>query len=120
MISLDEIMRTLSCHRFKFKTEAELQVGIMSVIERVTETIREHRLSDTDRPDFFLPQLGLAIEVKTKGAATAVLRQLSRYASHVQVQSILLITSRIQLATTIPDTIEGKPVRVHSLAGSLL
>lgn len=117
---IDNVIRKLKSYRFRFKTEAELQKGLMSVLERITETIREHRLDENDRPDFFLPDHGIAIEVKTKGAATAVLRQLTRYATHEEVKSILLITSRVQLAKSFPDSLLGKPLRIHSLAGSLL
>jgi hypothetical protein len=79
---------------------------------------REARLSAEDRPDFFMPDVGLAIEVKIKGARKmAVFHQLGRYAAHDRVLGLLLITS---LAMGLPKDILGKPAYYASMGRAWL
>lgn len=97
-------------YRFAFANEKQLQDGIerMLAAENVAFE-REHRLTAKDRPDFFLPNSGIVIEVKIKGATNDVLRQLYRYAEHEQVKAIILVTSRGR--HQLPITMHDKPCR---------
>lgn len=75
----------------------------------------EYRLSNKDIVDFFIE--GLAIEVKVKGNAVAILRQCERYCEHEQVKGLLLITSR---SMGFPKEINGKPCYYISLSKGML
>lgn len=116
---IDDLMKRLKSFRYRFTSENELQEGLHAVLSSITETIREYRLDEHDRPDFFLPEHGLAIEVKTKGSAKAVLEQVLRYSEHDQVRAILVVSSRVQ-ASTLPAKINGKPLHSLALTGSAL
>jgi hypothetical protein len=78
---------------------------------------REHRLSARDRPDFFLPESGLAVEVKLRAGRMDVYRQLRRYASHEAVRGLLLVSNT---AMALPVEIEGKPAFSISLGRAWL
>jgi len=73
--------------------------------------LREHRLTDKDRPDFFAPSEGIAVELKTQGSRASVLRQLNRYATHPDVKVLCLVTSKANL-TKMPASLKGKPLYV--------
>ncbi|HEX4334739.1 MAG TPA: hypothetical protein VH062_02430 [Polyangiaceae bacterium] len=106
-----EIEALLADQRFPSSTEARLQLAIADHLTAAGVAFqREHRFSAEDRVDFFVDG-GVALEVKTKGSATEVARQLMRYAQHDAVRELLLVTSRMQLAC-VPRELNGKPVRV--------
>ncbi len=77
---------------------------------------REVRLSGEDRIDF-LCESGVGIEVKLKGQARAIFRQIQRYAASSRVQQIMLVTNRTM---GMPKTVCGKRVVVMSLGRTLL
>lgn len=82
------------------------------------EILREHRLSSRDRPDFFAPAEGVAIEVKVGGRGqqrNAIVRQLDRYAEHDQVKALVLVTG-----VAMPAIRLSKPVHVVSLGRAWL
>ncbi|TXI03120.1 MAG: hypothetical protein E6Q76_14335 [Rhizobium sp.] len=72
---------------------------------------REVPLSKRDCVDFMLG--GLAVELKIKGRASAIRRQLDRYATHDRVKAVCLLTAR---AVLLPDQINGKPAYLVSLS----
>lgn len=79
---------------------------------------REVALSARDRADLMVD--GVCVEVKVAGSAGQVLAQLRRYATHPQVESLVLLTRRAQhcvLRTT--RELEGKPLTVVFTAGVL-
>lgn len=111
--------RILANYRFDTTNEDCLQRGIAAAL--TAEDIpykREVVLAKTDRIDFLLED-GCGVEVKTAGAPTAVLRQLYRYAANDQVTSLLLVTTRPQ-HNSLPDVIDGKPLRTLVLYQSLI
>lgn len=114
---LDAIARGLLSGRYSFQNESELQEGIASVFASLGwVVVREYRLTDHDRPDFFFEEEGLVVEVKVKGATTQVLRQLSRYAESPKVSAVVLVTSLMR--HSVPEGFNGKPlvlVRILSL-----
>jgi len=94
--------------------ERELQDAIEQMLSEHSLTFsREYRLSERDRPDFFLN--GVALEVKMAGSAPQVMRQLWRYAESPEVERIVLVTTRSQLRT-MPDAMMLKPVEVIYLS----
>lgn len=116
---ISAIMVMLKRHRFDLTSEKATQAGIEVVLTaHDVEFTREKRLTGRDIPDFFVSALGLAIEVKMKGAGKMnVFRQLERYASHEAVQTILLVTN---LAMGLPPAINGKPTHYLSLGSAWL
>jgi hypothetical protein len=112
------VIAALSAVRFRWTGEKDLQDGIESVLVGAgLEFRREHRLSGADVIDFLVGSTG--VEVKIKGQAAAVLAQLTRYAEHESVTELVLVTGRLQL-TRMPGMLNGKPLRVIPLTGSLL
>lgn len=94
-------------------SEAELQTAIAEMLE--TEGIafeRERSFSPRDRIDFMLtPTPALGIEVKVAGSGCDVSRQLWRYAGNEEVESLLLVTTRMQLRR-MPPKLRDKSVSV--------
>jgi hypothetical protein len=79
--------------------------------------VREHRLDERNRPDFWFPELRVALEVKVRGRPHDVEAQIERYAEHVSVAGVLLASSLAKL-TRVPDSLAFKPVRAVRLAGA--
>lgn len=73
---------------------------------------REHRLDRSRKLDFFLPAIGLAVEVKVKGGKRAMHDQCLRYCEHPDVRCLVLATA---VATGFPPELAGKPCFVASL-----
>jgi hypothetical protein len=114
---LEEAADALSGHRFMFTSEDELQQGIAMVLGK--EWTREHVLSKEDRIDFWHKMHCLGIEVKVDGSLSELTRQVFRYTENEKVQGVLVVTSLSRLSR-LPDTMNGKPVRVLRLTGSIL
>jgi hypothetical protein len=109
------VIKTLvEVSRVSTTTEKKAQADLAALFTRLEYRCeREHKLSAEDTPDFYLPDIGLVIEVKIRGAQKmAVYRQLERYAEHDIVQAVMLITS---LAMGLPPAINGKPTYYASL-----
>lgn len=105
------IWKALSSYRYSFQSETELQEGIEKVLIPLIEYKREYSLGEAGRPDFFLPSIGVAIEVKIKFSRSEVLRQLHRYAKCEQIKSLILVTSRS--CHGVPEYLNSK--RVYAL-----
>lgn len=114
-MNASEISAVLAKYRYRFCCEQELQDGIALALSRSDISFeREYRLTDNDRLDFFCE--GIAVEVKIDGSAAAVLRQVHRYANHKDVNEILLVTTKA--SHSIPASLNGKKIVLHSLLGS--
>ena len=112
-MTVDDLHALLSRFAFRFASEADLQDGIETVLRDAGIAYeRERILTKRDRIDFMVG--GVGVEVKIAGGQAEVLRQLARYAGRVEVASLLLVTSRVQLGNMPPD-ICGKRLRVLSL-----
>lgn len=74
---------------------------------------REVRLSDADRIDFLVGDIGL--EVKTAGTRTQVIRQLHRYAQHERIGELVLATTRWSHASSLPVAMSGKRLSILPL-----
>jgi hypothetical protein len=110
----------LTDHAFPTSSEVAIQ-------ERIAELfaaggvlfLREHRLSATDRVDFFVSMVGdyrraIGVEVKVAGSAPALTRQLQRYAQYESVTGLVVVTNRARL-TQLPPTLSGKPIAVAAI-----
>lgn len=115
-LPLPELWSVFHTYRFTCTSEATLAAGIAKAFrtERI-EFEAEVVLDARSRIDFLLAG-GLGIELKVKGSATEVLAQLMRYADFEQIKSLLLVTTRAK-HLDMPDTVRGKPLRVHFIGG---
>jgi hypothetical protein len=116
-----DVAALIARHRFRFVDERELQDGIALVLSRAGLPFRREASLGPKRGtiDFLLDAPALGIEVKIKGTLAEVTRQLHRYAGDPSIDELLLVTSVARLAR-LPDTMEGKPVRVAHLLASAL
>ena len=111
-----DVSALLGRYRLPVDTEAALQAEIEQVLTTNEITFeREVEIAPGDRIDFLVGSVG--VEVKIKGAKRAILRQCERYAACDRLEGLVLVTA---VALGFPDTIEGKPVALHSLGRSWL
>jgi hypothetical protein len=101
-ITVRNVRSTLSKHQFRHANEAELEVGIAQVLtdDLGLHVERQVRISAKDRIDLrvLLPRQGeaplrLGIEVKIKGDAGAVRRQLVDYTESDAIDALMLVTT---------------------------
>ena len=103
--------------RFCTASEALLQDGLASVFAKAGLRVeREVVLTNTDRIDFFIDGIGL--EVKVDGSLSSVTRQLHRYAQHDRVRELVLVTTLMR-HRALPSSLNGKPITVVHLIGSV-
>lgn len=113
MTDLTTLTRLLQSNRFPLTDEKGTQSGIEAAFAAAGIAFeREVRLSPKDIVDFMV-EGNIAVEVKIKGQARSIYRQLVRYSEHPAVEHILLATS---VSMHLPPTIEGKPAKVASLS----
>lgn len=117
-MSADAIARSITSRRYRWRDEADLQAQLaVAFAEDGIAVAREHRLSPTDRVDFFDHGTGVAVEVKVASSTAEVIRQLWRYAKCDTVREIVLVSSRSAHASALPPAVNGKPVRVVHVGG---
>lgn len=116
-VTAAQIASTITEHRFRYCTEAELQQGIHAALASCGLPVRrEVRLSSADIVDFMVGSV--AIEIKVAGALGDVVRQLTRYARHDQVSDLVLVTTRAA-HRAVPHDLAGTPVRTVWLSGEI-
>lgn len=114
-----DLAALLRAHRMPQATERQLQDAIAKVLARSAVAFsREHRLSTTERPDFFVAP-GVCVEVKVGGPSSEVLRQLARYAEHDVVEELLLVTTR-RTHDVMPAEVCGKPLTTVCVGSAFL
>lgn len=116
MHSTYDILAALSAYRIIGQTEKGVQDGIeYALTNSGIAHSREHRLSDRDRIDFLIGNVG--VEVKIKGSRAPLIRQLGRYSRHGDIEELILASSVRKLLHTAPDDVLGVPVHKHLLQG---
>ncbi|WP_194591721.1 hypothetical protein, partial [Vibrio anguillarum] len=98
-INLHETTDILFTGKYSLSDEVAAQDDIEKVlIKHGISYEREKHLSDTDIVDFFLPESGVAIEVKAakEWSKTRVHAQCERYCQHENVKGIVLATAKMQ------------------------
>ena len=108
------VLEAIRAHAYAFADEAELQDGLAAVLAPLGAA-RELRCGPADRIDFLLPG-GIGIEVKIDGSLSALTRQVHRYAQRDEIAALIVVTNRHRLAQ-LPETMNGKPVRVVRVGG---
>ena len=118
--SLEAACGHLTSHRYLAGTEAELQAFVERVLlEAAIPFERERVVGRAGRIDFYLPLWRAGLELKTEGSASAVLRQLHRYAGELEIERLFLGTTHARLGG-LPAVIRGKPLQVLTLSGGWL
>lgn len=115
-INLHETTDILFTGKYSLSDEVAAQDDIEKVlIKHGISYEREKHLSDTDIVDFFLPESGVAIEVKAakEWSKTRVHAQCERYCQHENVKGIVLATAKMQ---GLPKFIAGKPTKVFQMS----
>lgn len=111
---LKEILRTSP---ISLSDEHQAQNDIEQIlVDFKIQYHREYQLNiSLDRPDFYLPNSGLILEVKVAKAWSKiqVFRQCERYCSDERVKGLLLATGQAQ---GLPSRIMDKPAQVFQLA----
>jgi hypothetical protein len=117
-VTLTELARAISRRsgELRFATERDLQAGVATLLAAEEFTAEPQvRHSPLDRPDFLVD--GVAVELKVKGGAAELERQVTRYLGHDQVIGVLVITNRAR-HRGLPRQINGKPVWVIWIPGA--
>ena len=115
-MEVDNVCALLASHRFHYRDEERLHEGIEAVLTGSAIPFERERIIGPNRPDFFLPGSGIAIEVKIKHSLADLTRQVYRYARCSEVSAVLVVTDKMRLSN-LPDELLGKPVRVVTLIG---
>jgi hypothetical protein len=90
-------------------TEAELGAVVRRVLaEAGIPYVAEAELGRRSRIDFLVGRTG--IELKIDGGASALLRQLDRYAASDKLDALVVVTTRRMLARGLPSDLRGKPI----------
>lgn len=110
-MKVTDILRILSGYKFSLSSEKILQEEICSVLESNSISFeREVKLSSDSFIDFLLSDIG--VEVKIKGTAAGIYRQLTKYCASEKINAVILLTNR---SMGVPTQINNKPVYVVHL-----
>src|SRR3546814_15305462 len=113
--SLAKLAKMLRFGNFRLGHETLLQEDVEALFERNSVGFRrEFILGPGERVDFLVGDR-IAVELKVKCSPRVMMRQLQRYAAHDKVQAIILVTATV---TSMPDSMNGKPVYVVNLGRS--
>lgn len=96
----------LAGHIYRYGNEDQLQAGVALALAPL-EPAREWPLAG-GRVDVYLSAYRVAVEVKVKGSAGDVRRQLERYAADPAVDGLVLVMNRFR--HRFGDELGGKPL----------
>lgn len=112
-VQVAAVTAALSSLRFRYRDEFDLHLALSA---RLTEMSIEHQhevvVPGRGRIDFLFDRVGM--EVKIKGAAAQVQRQLERYAATGLFDHLILLTTR-PVHRSIPRVLRGVPLTVHTI-----
>ena len=94
LITSQEIIDIILAEDYRgIKDEKSLQVQIqMLLVEKKIKHEREHKLSPKHKIDFLIGSIG--VEIKIKGSALAIARQLQDYAQYDSISELILFTTK--------------------------
>lgn len=107
-----DVAAVIGTARFGHLYETGLQEGIADVLRDAfpdAHVEREVRIGRRERIDLMVGRIG--VEVKIAGAASAVRRQLARYATSGAVDALILVSTRVTHCA-LSGVIGGIPVTV--------
>lgn len=101
--------------RMRCSTEAQLQADIASVLSGAKISFRREAWlgAETGRIDFLVGAVGL--EVKIKGGAREIYRQVARYCDHRDIHALILAATQVVSLPPLP-----KPVLILDLSRAWL
>lgn len=115
MKAIQTLIKLLSTGRYCLNDEKKCQEDMSKVFDDNGITYkREFKLKD-GIVDFFLPNSGIAIEIKVSKSwgKLSVFRQCEKYCNDEKVKGLLLATGSAQ---NLPPTINDKPASVYFLS----
>jgi hypothetical protein len=113
---ITETLNLLSRSRFNLSTEALLKQEMKKLMDAAGLVFDvEYTLDKHNRLDFY--KSGIAIEVKIKGSAKSIYKQIERYSTFEQVKTLVLVTNK---PMGFPKTINGKDCFVINLGKAWL
>jgi hypothetical protein len=112
-VSADAVAALITGHRYTWADEDELQTGIAAVLTAAGLPVRrEIVIAPRCRIDLLVARVG--VEVKVAGTAEAAARQLQRYAASIDLDALVLATTRAA-HRVLPDRIAGCALTVAYL-----
>jgi len=115
IITVKLIKKALSGMRFSMTDEKVLQQQIEDRFVGLVKYRREVHLSKENIIDFICD--GVGIEIKLKGSAKAIYRQLERYCQFDEIKAIVLVTNKIM---KLPAQINNKNTHIINLGKAWL
>lgn len=92
---IEMIKSLLKANRFDLTNEKTLQADLARVFSKEKIPFkREHWITKTDCIDFYFEDDAFGLEVKVKGSALSISRQLDRYCKSWEVSHIILVSTR--------------------------
>lgn len=111
MANIKEIKTILGSYRFPLSNEKILQREIAEVLTKNNIVFqKEASLQGSGIIDFLIGDIG--IEIKIKGNALSIYKQLERYCEREEIKEIILVTNRTM---GLPNKINGKPAHIISI-----
>ncbi|WP_436658845.1 hypothetical protein [Acinetobacter sp. P1(2025)] len=111
----------IALHKFSFRGEKELQDGVEQLLkEHGLKYEREVRLSRSDIVDFVVnfDQGKIALELKVDGNRNALLRQMSRYLTHEDIDCIFVVGTPYWVMN-LPQTLHEKDVYCYRILAGI-
>jgi hypothetical protein len=109
-----ELARRLGRYRFPVSVEKAMQDAVESALLAEKLEFRREVTRGADRIDFVVGSVG--VELKVKGSAGEVQRQLERYALWEDLTELVLVTSK-GAHRALPSVVGGKPLIVNVTRG---
>lgn len=108
------VQSAVSGRRFRYDSEITLHAGLLLAMNEAGIRPECEARVVGGRIDFIVDRLG--IEVKIKGSASALQRQIGGYAADPRFDEFLVITTRPAHAA-LPASIGGKPIYLLPIGG---
>lgn len=111
---LSAVGKLLGGVRYRYGSEVQLHERLAEMLTGGGYVfVREHRLDQQNRVDFWLPDLGSVIEVKVDGTAGDALRQVDRYIALPDVRGVLLAGTPLWASTPLAKRPEWQGKAFH-------
>jgi hypothetical protein len=115
-LDIDAVAAAFSGKRFPLEDEVRAQVVIHEALRaRFGGLVEREASAPGGRIDFRVADIG--VEIKLKGAPSAITRQVARYLDSPSLSGLVLVTAK---AVPLPPMLKGKPVRVVNLGAAWL
>ncbi len=106
-----DVVKALAGYRLPVSNEKAMQDAVESALRAENLPFEREVKRGADRIDFLVGGV-VGVELKVKGAAGDVQRQLERYAAWPEVTSLVLVTSK-GAHRALPHVVGGKQLLIH-------